>query len=82
MAKSKLSTRLQIFQEAVDYDEIYCIVRKQVDAAKKGDPYAYDRVMDGRFGKLTDKLEATVESLGPGAEEIAKRYAERAKATK
>lgn len=80
--KFNKQTRLQVFQEAVSYDDIYEIIATAVIEAKKGNMHAFDRVIDGYLGKQAEKLEATIETVGPSQEEIALRYAQRLAAKK
>lgn len=75
----KNKTRLQLFQDVVELDEIECIVRMQVKKAKDGDSLAYDRVMDGRFGKMKENTEPAVVILTDSQAEIAARFAARVK---
>lgn len=80
--KGERTTRLDIFQEAMNLDEAFQVARKQVELALSGNHKAYQNVMDGKFGKIADKLEAVVETIGESQSDIAKRFAERLGAVK
>lgn len=50
-----------------------------IKKAKGGDIPAYLALMDAAYGKLVEKSEVAVTELSKGADDVAKRYVERAK---
>lgn len=79
--KGERTTRLDIFQEAVSLDEAFQMARIQAEIAldknHRNNHKAYVNVMDGKFGKIADKVDMVVEAIGESQSDIAKRFAER-----
>lgn len=79
--KGNRTTRLDIFEEAVSLDEAFQMARIQAEVAldknHRNNHKAYTNVMDGKFGKIADKVDMVVEAIGENQSDIAKRFAER-----
>lgn len=55
------------------------IVKAAIKKAKQGDIMAFEKLFDAKDGKLVEKSEVAVTELSKGADDVAKRYVERAK---